>query len=350
MFFNGGKDFRERSAISGLSLAQDSRAFGLLDYNRDGSVDLGLVNANFPTFTLLRNRLSASNSFLALRLVGGNTTSATSEWSNRDGIGAAVTLKAGNWSKLHYYNPWQGHGSQNSRTVLLGLGDREKIDALEVLWPSGKKTMLDEGLDAGQLITIYENPDHSPGDNSWHLEPYQATHLEPSHPKGLLLPELSRNGKPTLVTAMATWCESCKSALPQLHRLKATCPQIDLVGFPWDPDDDAGKLENYRSKNSPPYSIVTAPGPELREQVEKTYRVGLEQVALPSSMLLDSEGRVLAYYRGIPTVSDLRVALDPQRRKANPIPTLPRPPVSAYSHPQSRVTGLDVQKVFAVGQ
>jgi len=58
LFLNRGDRFVEASAISGLDDIADSRAFGILDFDRDGWSDFAVVNANSPLFELFRNEIS----------------------------------------------------------------------------------------------------------------------------------------------------------------------------------------------------------------------------------------------------------------------------------------------------
>jgi len=83
LFMNqGGKSFVDRSGLSGLDTPGDGRSFAVLDYNRHGWPDIGLVNANAPLFELFRNELgsstmAANGKMLAVRFVGGNQSPPT---------------------------------------------------------------------------------------------------------------------------------------------------------------------------------------------------------------------------------------------------------------------------------
>ena len=52
-----GDDFLDVSGVTGLDHSGDSRAFASLDFDRDGWVDVAMVNANAPLFQLHRNRM-----------------------------------------------------------------------------------------------------------------------------------------------------------------------------------------------------------------------------------------------------------------------------------------------------
>ena len=93
-----GEQFYDIGAISNLDHPGDSRAFAILDYDRDGWLDIAMVNANAPLLQLFRNQIGSQadatgkGQALALRFVGGNNDAEPSaSWSNRDGYGAMVT-------------------------------------------------------------------------------------------------------------------------------------------------------------------------------------------------------------------------------------------------------------------
>ncbi len=230
------------------------------------------------------------------------------------------------------------------------MGEVPSVGQLEVHWPSGKVSTYqgDSPIRSGQLVTVYENPGAAPQGQGFQITPYEGPKTEnQSSPGGPRMPELADKERPfTLLVAMATWCESCKAGLPQLALLGGASPQVSLLGFPWDPEDSEEKLRAYEQKFQPAYRLLSEPQAQQRKRVEAAFRMGLEEVALPSSVLLDSEGRVLAYYRGLPTLSELRVATDPERRKALAFPSAVPPPVDSYSHPQARVTARDIQEIF----
>lgn len=162
-----GKQFTDISGISGLDHGGDSRGFALLDYDRDGWLDVALVNSNAPWFQLYHNRIGAraggeAGRMLAIRFVGGNRTGAPSQTlSNRDGYGALVRLDLGDQSLIREHRCGEGFGTQNSATLHVGIGRRDRVRALEVRWPSGA-TSRGSNIPAGSLVTVYENPADSP--------------------------------------------------------------------------------------------------------------------------------------------------------------------------------------------
>ena len=81
--------------------------------------------------------------------------------SNRDGLGAQVTLRAANRAWTRYHDGKSGHLGQSSMPLYFGLGEADKIDSVEVLWPSGtKQTLKAPAVDS--LLKITETADKAP--------------------------------------------------------------------------------------------------------------------------------------------------------------------------------------------
>ncbi|MFK5956737.1 MAG: ASPIC/UnbV domain-containing protein, partial [Planctomycetota bacterium] len=137
-----GQDFLEVSGISGADVPWDSRTFALLDYDHDGFQDFVMVNANAPFVQLFRNQFQKllpdqkHGGVIHIRLEGGNQLAeASSEWSNRDGIGARIRMVVGEQTILREYRCGEGLGAQNSATLTIGFGQHKGPVQVEVLWP-----------------------------------------------------------------------------------------------------------------------------------------------------------------------------------------------------------------------
>ncbi len=72
---------------------------------------------------------------------------------NRDAIGAWVKLTAGGESQWRQVMPAKSYLSASEFEVTFGLGQNPKIEALEVVWPSGaKQTLKDVGADRRLVV------------------------------------------------------------------------------------------------------------------------------------------------------------------------------------------------------
>lgn len=151
-----GKKFTDVSLLSGADHRGDGRSVVLLDFNRDGYMDIASINTNAPKLVLFKNEISSQNSFAAFQLIGANQTSNRSKKnSNRNAYGARLTLKVGSLTYVEELRAGEGFSAQNSSTIIIGLGSEENIDSVEVVWPSGRVQNF-EGLPVRQLTILRE--------------------------------------------------------------------------------------------------------------------------------------------------------------------------------------------------
>jgi hypothetical protein len=117
------------------------------DYDNDGDLDV-LVTANNGPARLLRNEGGNRNRVLRVRTVGGK--------SNRDGIGARVTVTAEGGAKTWgTVKTGSSYCSQSELPLTFGLGSAPRAARVEVVWPSGATDVL-TNVAAGQAVTIEE--------------------------------------------------------------------------------------------------------------------------------------------------------------------------------------------------
>jgi len=172
----GGRAFEDISGISGLDNPADSRGFAVLDYDRDGLPDVALVNANQPLFNLYHNEMGKAGragGMIAIRFVGGNRTPRPSrEFGCRDGYGARVTVDLGEMKLVREHRCGDGWSTQNSATMIIGIGSHPTVPSLSVRWPSGKTTST-QAVPEGTLLTVYENPADSSSGEAFTRQPYR---------------------------------------------------------------------------------------------------------------------------------------------------------------------------------
>ena len=317
-----GKAFTDLSALSGLDNPADSRGWALLDYDRDGWQDVALVNANEPLFNFYRNQMPAAGfkgGIVAVKFVGGNRTASPSAMSSRDGYGARLTVELGDTTLTREHRCGDGFAAQHSATMLLGIGSRPAAGKITVRWPSGKTATI-ENVAEGTLLTCYENAAEN-GGQEFASAPYRVE-MKPQDKK-VAEPPLSpfadadKAGAPgarlRVYTNMATWCASCLKHLPQQALLAAQLgSEVELIAVPTDVADDEAKLNAYRSERKPPYRLMTTLSRELREEfTSELTRVLGQEPALPSTIITDSTGHILAAQAGLPDVSAIRQLLKP---------------------------------------
>ena len=130
---------------SGMRLEKVSRGFAYADYDNDGDLDLLVTNLK-GTPDLLQNG-GNQNAWLTLKLIGTR--------SNRDAIGAKVTVTTGNLTQIREVRSGSSYLSQNDMRLHFGLGKHRQVDRIEIRWPSGLQEQL-EGIEPNQTLTLVE--------------------------------------------------------------------------------------------------------------------------------------------------------------------------------------------------
>ncbi len=123
-----------------------ARGLATGDFDNDGDLDFFVLNIDQPSY-LLRNDGGNKNNWLQLRLAGTR--------SNRDGVGARVTIRAGDHTFSEEKMSATSYLSQNDPRLHFGLGQRTTVDELTVRWPSGRVQKM-TNLKANQLVTVVE--------------------------------------------------------------------------------------------------------------------------------------------------------------------------------------------------
>jgi hypothetical protein len=140
LFRNAGNGtFQEIGALAGVDNDLDGRGLGVADFDNDGLLDFFQTNREQPSL-LYHNRTTGAGNWIELKLAGVK--------SNRDAIGARVTLRAGGpggYRLIREVNGGNGFESQSSTRLHFGLGAAARIDEIEIRWPSGLVEKLAPG-------------------------------------------------------------------------------------------------------------------------------------------------------------------------------------------------------------
>ena len=139
--------FSDASGVVGLDFPDDSRAFALADIDHDGRLEVVLKNRNAPQLRVLHNGMKDIGHSIAFRLVGKK--------SNRDAIGAAVTVEGPGHRQTKYLQAGSGFLSQHSKELFFGVGHGQDAVRANIRWPSGLSQAF-ENLPVDHRIEIEE--------------------------------------------------------------------------------------------------------------------------------------------------------------------------------------------------
>jgi hypothetical protein len=132
-----GAVWNERWAARGAAVA---------DYDNDGDLDIAIANVNARP-VLLQNRGEHAGHWLQIDLVGRK--------SNRDAVGARVTLRLGDRTLTEEVRGGGSYLSQSDRRVHFGIGQATLVDTIDIKWPSGSKERIGP-LESGSRVTVEE--------------------------------------------------------------------------------------------------------------------------------------------------------------------------------------------------
>jgi hypothetical protein len=135
----------------GMKVVLSSRGAGFDDLDNDGDVDVVISNSRREP-TILKNDSPAKGHWLQVRLRGVKT--------NTDGVGAHVKVIAGDLTLLDEVHSGRGYQSHYGMRLHFGLGDRQRVDRVEVRWIGGEVDVLKD-IAVDQLLTITEGTGHA---------------------------------------------------------------------------------------------------------------------------------------------------------------------------------------------
>ena len=150
----GNGKFKDISKDSGpgIRLPTPGRGLAIGDLWNDGRQELVINNiSDYPM--LLVNLAANTNHWLCLRLVG--------KQSNRDGIGARVTVLGQSRSWVDEVRSGSSYNSSNDLRIHFGLGSETRIKAIHVRWPNGNTEQF-PGVAVDQCVTLTEGSSTMP--------------------------------------------------------------------------------------------------------------------------------------------------------------------------------------------
>jgi len=316
---NRDGSFSDISGISGLDFPDDSRSFALTDLDGDGRLEVVLKNRNAPQLRILRNAMGSIGNSIAFRLRG--------QKSNRDAIGASVTVEAAGRSQTKYLKAGSGFLSQHTKELFFGLGDfTGAVNAL-IRWPSGA-TQAFERLPIGHHIQIKESspefvakpfsqipgsylrPQKSAGSEelptsleTWLIEPLSAPEFSLLDIIGKQCDLHSIRGTPVLLNFWQTTAPACREQLKLLQRDKSLLESrgLRLLSINVDEQRDLSAVQALVNEQGVSFPVLLG-----IEEVVGVYNILFRylydrhaNLPLPTSFLVNGEGMIVKVYQGL---------------------------------------------------
>ncbi len=266
VFFVNNRDgtFSDVSGVVDLDLRDDSRAFAFADLDGDGKLEIILKNRNAPQVRLLRLAMEQVGNSITVRLRGHK--------SNRDAIGARVTVQSGSVRQTKYLQAGSGFLSQHTKELSFGLAKNTDPVNVTVRWPSGAIQAF-EKIPFNHCVELEEgSPDfrsksfahpasawaqgnhHSSGESlpasvgTWLIEPIKAPEFSLPDLAGDLRTLESFRGGVVLLNFFDSRANSCTEQLRLLR--SAHTNGLTVVGINIDDPLDIGAIKALAKRES----------------------------------------------------------------------------------------------------
>jgi len=306
---HGGYD--EISGAIGLDLDQDGRSFAVLDIDGDGDPDLAVMaDRQTPHLRIFRNDFETNPASLAVRLRGTK--------SNRDAIGARVTVETDRLHKTKIVQCGSGFLSQHSKELLIGLGASERVTKLTVNWPSGgtqvftdvplhARILIVEGSDieakpftprpTASARSAASTPASAPP-TTWMYEPFPAPDFSLPDLRGMTRSLAELRGKPALALLVSFDVAAARVALEPLERGARALSRagVGSIALAIGAAADQASLRALAAASTP-VVVATADVSLSYAILNRHLFMNRQDLRLPTGLLLDGAGNVVKVYR-----------------------------------------------------
>jgi len=132
----GNGQFMDVARPTGSDSIKDGRGVAIADFNGDGKLDLVINNNNAPP-TLYLNEVKRSGNSVVIKLEGTAQATGQGLATNRDAIGAQIRLTIAGKTMMRQVEAGSGFAAEGMLPVHFGVGNADRIEAVEIRWPSG---------------------------------------------------------------------------------------------------------------------------------------------------------------------------------------------------------------------
>lgn len=312
-----GERFADVSSAVGLDLMDDARGMAIVDWDRDGDLDLWIANRTGPRVRLMLNEIHSSPSHISFRLRGTRC--------NRDAIGARVELVL-NDDRIRIKTLRAGEGflSQSGKSIHFGLANDEIVKEVKVRWPgndepqsfydlqSNGRYLLVEGEQAAERIENRPNATLTSESNEAPASTADSSIARIILTQRRRMPDVAAtdfNGAArtceygssgTLINLWASWCEPCLKELADFneHVSRLNRQGVKLIAL--SVDEDAVAAQSMAQEMNLDFCTDMATQEFLRSITELDHEIfyRARPLPLPCSFLLDSKGQLAVIYKG----------------------------------------------------
>jgi Flp pilus assembly protein TadD/peroxiredoxin len=315
--------FSEVSGALGMDFPEDSRTFVLADLDHDGRQEVILKNRNAPQVRILHNAMEDLGHSILFRLRGTK--------SNRDAIGAAITVVTGDLRQTKYLQAGSGFLAQHSKEVFFGVGKSTEPVTATILWPSGLSQVLEhvplnhriecvEGTPsfvANAFVASPRVPSHAEWPTSveplphrvetWLIEPLKAPDFSLPDLAGKMRNLLEFRGRCLLLSFWVMDASLSRDQLKLLnhHKPSFTEHRLEILAINLDELTNGGEARSFAMQVGLSFPAIFA-NPEVAGIYNIIYRFLFDRrrdLQIPTSFLLDQEGMIVKIYQG-PIVVD----------------------------------------------
>jgi len=323
VFYANNRDgsFSDVSGVVEMDFLEDGRSFALSDFDHDGRLEAFLKNRNSPQLRVLKNVMKDLPPSIAFLLRGTK--------SNRDAIGAVVTVETESRRQTRSLQAGSGFLSQHSKELFFGLGEVKGPVQASIRWPSGlvqeihdlpinHRVWIEEGsqpsrfeafqtspqsLHAVDVISQSMKPEPLPREaETWLLVPVSAPDFSLSDLAGRAHALESFRGRALLLNFSTTASPGCKQELNLLNQAhkRWAAQGLQLLTVNVDDPADPEKLQALARSLSLSFPMLLS-SQDVASIYNILYRYLFDRqrdMQLPTSFLIDAKGDIVKVYQG----------------------------------------------------